>query len=97
MSAPVGQPAGPAIVGRPAGPSLVPLSFAIPGGSARLVRWLVAPGQPFDDGAPLARVRIPVGTVWDLVASTPGTLDEVLVSGGGEVHSGEWLALVRPG
>jgi hypothetical protein len=97
MSLPHGRPGVPAIVGSPGGQHLLPLSFAIPGGTARLVRWLVAPGQPFDEGAPLARVRIPVGTLWDLVAQAGGTLDEVLVSGGRDVHSGEWLALVRPG
>jgi hypothetical protein len=97
MSSPHGQPGAPAIPGRPSGQRLLPLSFAIPTGTARLVRWLVVPGQPFEDGEPLARVRIPVGTIWDLIAQTPGALEEVLVPGGRDVHSGEWLALVRPG
>ena len=96
MALPHGQAGPPAIVGRFAGQRVLPLSFAIPTGTARLVRWLVSPGQPLEDGMPVARVRIAVGTVWDLVAQGPGTLDEVLVPAGQDVRSGEWLALVRP-
>jgi hypothetical protein len=97
MSSPHVLASPPAIVGRPVGHRLTPLAFTLPGGTARLVRWLVSPGQPFERGAPLARVRISVGTVWDLVAQGAGVLDDVLVPSGREVHSGEWLALVRPG
>ncbi|WJK34642.1 Hsp70 family protein [Solwaraspora sp. WMMA2065] len=72
---------------------MVPLSFGIPGGSARLHRWLVVPGQPYPAGTPLARVRLPGGALWDLVAATPGTLDRLLVPPSAEVASHQWLAL----
>jgi hypothetical protein len=76
---------------------MVPLVFTIPGGSARLVRWLVDPALPYEEGAAVARVRLAGGAIWDLVARARGTMDEVLVPGGQDVRSGEWLALVRPG
>ena len=81
---------------RALGPRLVPLAYTIPGGTARLLRWLVEPHQPYDEGAVVARVRLPAGTVWDLTVRAPGALEEVLIPGGHEVRSGEWLALVRP-
>jgi molecular chaperone DnaK len=74
----------------------VPLSWSIPGGGARLLRWLVMPGQAYLDGVPLARVRLSGGAVWDLTASSPGTLDRLLVPPGTEVAAGDWLALPRP-
>ncbi|GLH97271.1 Hsp70 family protein [Phytohabitans aurantiacus] len=74
----------------------VPLSWSIPGGGARLLRWLVTPGQAYLDGVPLARVRLPGGAVWDLTASSPGTLDRLLVPPGTDVSAGDWLALARP-
>ncbi|GFJ78586.1 hypothetical protein Phou_027660 [Phytohabitans houttuyneae] len=74
----------------------IPLSFAIPGGSAQLLRWLVAPGQAYVAGVPLARVRLPGGALWDLTARTPGTLDRLLATPGSEVVAHEWLALARP-
>jgi molecular chaperone DnaK (HSP70) len=75
---------------------IVPLSFTIPGGSARLLSWLVAAHQPYEEGVTLARIRLAGGAVWDLTARTRGTLDEVLVGAGATVTTGEWLALARP-
>ena len=74
----------------------VPLSFAIPGGSGHLLRWLVAPGQAYAAGVPLARVRLPSGALWDLAARVPGTLDRLLAAPGTEVTTHDWLALARP-
>jgi molecular chaperone DnaK (HSP70) len=74
----------------------VPLSFAIPGGTAQLLRWLVAPGQAYLAGVPLARVRLPSGALWDLTARVPGTLDRLLAAPGSEVATHDWLALARP-
>ncbi|MFD0748217.1 Hsp70 family protein [Phytohabitans flavus] len=74
----------------------IPLSFAIPGGSAHLLRWLVAPGQAYVAGVPLARVRLASGALWDLTARMPGTLDRLLAAPGSEVTAHEWLALARP-
>jgi molecular chaperone DnaK (HSP70) len=82
---------------RGSGQRMVPLVYTIPGGRARLLRWLVEPQQPYEEGAPVARVRLPGGAIWDLTARARGIVDEVLIPGGREVRSGEWLALVRPG
>jgi molecular chaperone DnaK (HSP70) len=84
------------VLARPSPDRMVPLVFTFPGGSAQLLRWLVEPTQPYDAGAPVARVRLSSGAVWDLTARTRGTLDEVLVPGGHPVSTGDWLALVRP-
>lgn len=73
-----------------------PLAFAIPGGSARLVRWLVTPGQRYGPGAALARVRLPGGGLWDLTAATPGVMDRLLVAPDTEVSAHQWLALATP-
>jgi len=75
---------------------LVPLAYTIPGYTARLLRWLVEPRQPYAEGAVVARVRLASGAVWDLTVRAPGVLDEVLVPAGRDIRSGEWLALVRP-
>jgi hypothetical protein len=74
---------------------MVPLTFTIPGGSARLLRWLVAPTQPYQEGHPLARVRLAGGAVWELTARTGGTLEQMLVGDGAQISTGEWLALSR--
>jgi hypothetical protein len=84
------------VMARPSPERMVPLVFTIPGGSAQLLRWLVEPEQAYEVGAPLARVRLGSGAVWDLTARTRGTVDEVLVAGGRPIATGEWLALVRP-
>jgi hypothetical protein len=73
----------------------VPLAFAVPGGEARLVRWTVAPGEPYAAGQVLGRVRLPGGSLWDLTASSAGTLERILVAAGGGVAAGQWLALGR--
>ena len=80
---------------RPSPDRMTPLVFTIPGGSAQLLRWLVQPEESYDEGAPLARIRLAGGALWDLTARTRGTLDQVLVAGGAPVSSGEWLALAR--
>lgn len=74
----------------------MPLSFTIPG-PANLLRWLVKPDQPYEQGATLARVRLANGAIRDLTARTRGVLDRVLVADGGPVRTGDWLALARRG
>jgi len=83
------------IAAQPSPDRAVPLAFAIPGGSARLLAWLVAPTQSYLEGAALARVRLADGAVWELVAHDRGTLDQVLVGPGSAVSAGQWLALAR--
>ena len=72
-----------------------PLTFALPGGSARLHRWLVGPGQAYPAGQVLARVRLPDGALWDLTAAVDGTVERVLVPAGADVATGQWLAVAR--
>jgi molecular chaperone DnaK len=76
--------------GRPA-----PLSFTVPGGAARLLRWTVTPGERYAAGQGLARVRLPGGALWDLSASAAGTLERVLAEPGDDVTTGQWLAVAR--
>jgi molecular chaperone DnaK (HSP70) len=77
------------------GERIMPLSFTLPGDSGRLLRWLVAPQQPYGEGQPLARVRLAGGSLWDLTARSRGVLDQILVVDGAAIHSGDWLALTR--
>jgi molecular chaperone DnaK (HSP70) len=77
------------------GERMTPLAFALPGGGARLLRWLVAPGEAYAAGQVLGRVRLPGGALWDLTASAPGILDRVLVPAGTGIAPGQWLALGR--
>jgi molecular chaperone DnaK (HSP70) len=74
---------------------VAPLAFDVPGGSARLLRWLVAPGAAFRAGQALGRVRLPDGALWELTAAADGTLGPVLVDAGADVSAGQWLALTH--
>jgi molecular chaperone DnaK (HSP70) len=90
------QESGPRVIaGQAIAERIVPLSFTIPGGSARMLRWFVSPDQAYREGATLARVRLTSGAIWDLTARSRGTLDRVLVADGAPVRSGEWLGLSR--
>ncbi len=71
----------------------VPLAFAVPGGDARLLRWLVSPGEAYTTGQVLGRVRLPGGSSWALTAAADGTVDRMLVTPGEQVAAGQWLAL----
>lgn len=69
------------------------LRWVIP--PARLLRWLVPPGATYEEGAPLARVRLDDGTIWDLCASRPGCVEQVLAETGDVVSKDRWLAVAR--
>jgi len=73
------------------------LRWMIPPG--RLLRWLVPAGTPYEEGAPLARVRLDDGTIWDLCAGRPGRVEQVLAETGDVVSKDRWLAvaLEQPG
>ncbi|MBC7269777.1 MAG: Hsp70 family protein [Streptomyces sp.] len=71
------------------------LSWHVPGGSARLVRWLRAPGDSYAPGAPLARVRLPDGALYDLTAVTPGRVVHRHAAPGARMASGDWLVTGR--
>jgi hypothetical protein len=83
------------VMARPTVDRMTPLVFTIPGGAARLLRWLVRPEESYDVGATLARVRLAGGALWDLTARSRGTLDQILIEGGSLVTSGDWLAITR--
>jgi molecular chaperone DnaK len=73
-----------------------PLSWDIPGGRARLVRWLVKEGEPFGAQAVLAQVRTAEDRVFDLTAGrTAGVLLEQRVHVGGVVATGALAATAR--
>lgn len=69
------------------------LRWMIPPG--RLLRWLVPLGAAFEEGAPLARVRLDDGTIWDLCASRPGRVEQVLAETGDVVSRDRWLAVAH--
>jgi molecular chaperone DnaK (HSP70) len=73
----------------------VPLAFPVPGGDARLLRWLVDAGETYAAGQVLGRVRLPGGSLWDLTAASGGTLERFLVPDGEGIAAGQWLALAR--
>ncbi len=54
------QGGAPARPSDPLPPGGEPLRWDLPGGSAQVVRWLVAPGQPYAAGTPLENITAPV-------------------------------------
>ncbi|MFG2038222.1 Hsp70 family protein [Dactylosporangium sp. NPDC048998] len=73
-----------------------PLSWTIPGGRGRLVRWLVKEGEAYRRGMPLAQVRTADDRVYDLSAGrAEGILLEQRVAVGGMVVSGAVAAHAR--
>jgi hypothetical protein len=68
------------------------LSWEVPGGSAQVVRWLVAPGQPYAAGTALLLLRLRDGSSWHLADDLPGTFSRTRVGPGEVVHSGETVA-----
>jgi molecular chaperone DnaK len=77
----------------PPSPGSTLLRWMIP--PARLLRWLVPLGAAYQEGTPLARVRYDDGTIWDLCASRPGQLAQVLVGPGDELSNVLWLAIAH--
>lgn len=51
-----------------------PLSWDVPTGRARLQRWSVSPGEPYQEGAVLAQVRTADERVYELTAPEEGVL-----------------------
>lgn len=49
-----------------------PTSWEIPGGRARLVRWCLPPGEPYQAGSVLAHIRTPDERVFELTAAQQG-------------------------
>lgn len=63
---------------------------------AVIVRWLVSPGEPFEQGASLVEVETDKATVV-YEAETAGTLDSILVPAGGTAAIGEPIATLANG
>ncbi|WP_238014857.1 Hsp70 family protein [Dactylosporangium sp. AC04546] len=73
-------------------PARTPLSWAVPTGGGRLVRWLVEVDGRYAAGAPLALVRAADGTLWRLTApDRAGTVLAHHADPGGPVADGDWL------
>ncbi|WP_256788023.1 Hsp70 family protein [Frankia sp. AvcI1] len=73
-----------------------PARWDIPGGRATMVRWLVEPGERFDAGAVLARVRLTDGSLFDLAVEAPGSLIHTHAEPGTPVRDADWLATTLP-
>jgi hypothetical protein len=71
-----------------------PLRWQPPGGVARLVRWTVHPGEPFDAGAVLAVARLPDGALCRLAAGGPAVLARTHADPGDPVTAADWIATV---
>jgi hypothetical protein len=85
-----------AVVADPPSWRVEPLSWNVPGGRGRLVRWLVKEGEGYGRGAPLAQIRTADDRVFDLSAGrTEGILLEQRIGIGGMVVSGAVAAHVR--
>ena len=74
----------------------IPLSWPVPDGSARFVRWLVDEGRPYPKGAPLAQVRASDDRVYELTASADGVLLEQRTQPGVLIDSTTVAAMARP-
>jgi hypothetical protein len=72
-----------------------PLSWDVPDGRTRLVRWLVEPGAQYGTGATLAQVRTADDRVYDLTAQRDGILMEQRVAPGGLLTSDTVAAMSR--
>ncbi|MEU8079125.1 Hsp70 family protein [Catellatospora citrea] len=72
-----------------------PLSWDLPDGRARLVRWLVAEGGQYGPGAALAQVRTADDRVYDLTAQREGILMEHRVAAGALLTSDSVAAVAR--
>jgi Hsp70 protein len=71
------------------------LSWDMPDGAARLISWRVSPGTGYGPGEPLAAVRAPDDSVWDLTDDRPGTLAQTHPGPGTIVATGDLLAITR--
>ena len=72
-----------------------PLSWKIPGGPARLLRWLVDEGQPYPADALLAQIRTADDRVYDLAADREGVLLEQRLPPGATVTSAAVVGTTR--
>ncbi|MBV1854482.1 Hsp70 family protein [Catellatospora tritici] len=72
-----------------------PLTWEVPEGRARLVRWLVGQGQQYGPGTALAQVRAADDRVYDLTAAREGILVEQRIAPGALLTSDAIAAMTR--
>ena len=81
----------------PPSPLRTPLSWSLPEGRGKLVRWLVERYDSYPAGARLARVRRPDNSLYDLRVRTGGRVEQQHVWPGGQLYSGSWMVTaLRP-
>lgn len=73
-----------------------PLTWEVPATDARLLRWLVAEGAAYAQGALLAQLRTADDRVFDLTASGAGVMVEHRLHAGSQLHPGDVAAMTRP-
>jgi hypothetical protein len=72
------------------------VAWEVPGGRARVLRWLVDEGEPYPAGAVLAQVSTPDDIVFDLAAVHEGTLLAHRVAAGELVETALVAAATKP-
>ncbi|MHA6784238.1 serine/threonine-protein kinase [Pseudonocardia saturnea] len=72
-----------------------PLRWDVPGGSAQVVEWLVAPGQSYPAKAELVALRLPDGAPWRLADDRAGALTAAHAAPGAVISSGDVLGRTR--
>lgn len=65
------------------------------GGTGRLLRWRVDPGDAYAEGDLLAEVRLPLGSIYRLRADGSGVVAALHASPGQPVRGGDWLLTAR--
>jgi serine/threonine protein kinase len=78
-----------------AGDGEQPLRWDVPGGSAQVLEWLVAPGESYPAEAELVVLRLPDGTPWRLADDRAGTLAAAHAAPGAVIGSGDVLGSAR--
>jgi molecular chaperone DnaK (HSP70) len=72
-----------------------PLRWDVPGGLGGELQWLKAMGTRFSAIEPLAVVRLPDGSLWELRSGRAGKLIRIHVQDGAQIASGDWLVTVE--
>ncbi|MFC9504395.1 Hsp70 family protein [Streptomyces sp. NPDC057002] len=75
----------------------VPLTWDLPGGRGVLVERRIEAGTAFAEGDLLARVRVPDGSLHQLVADAGGRITAWHAAVDDEVFTGDWLVTVSAG
>jgi len=71
------------------------LTWEIPGGAGHLMGWDLAPGNAYEEGQSLAKIRDEGDAIWDLTAAAPGVLEQAFAADGALVATSDVLAVSR--